>query len=288
MDNDNENIIYEYPMPDRLVIIGDIHGDIKRFKNILLDAKIINNNIEWIAEPQNTIVIQMGDQIDSLNRVENNDWEVIEDLEMIKFTDLLDKIANAKGGKVISIIGNHEFMNILGNYTYVSAKSIANNVKRRIELFKPGGQLSKILSDRPIIIKIGSLLFCHAGLTVSHLFVLQKYNKDIFYLNKLWKLFVNTNNINNSEDSEIFSKIILDDDGILWTRNLTIGEELNIVLKSINCNHMFVGHTVVDNIKLINNNLWYTDTGISRAFGNKSYQYIDIVDNNVNIKTLNN
>jgi hypothetical protein len=288
MDNDNENIIYEYPMPDRLVIIGDIHGDIKRFKNILLDAKIINNNIEWIAEPQNTIVIQMGDQIDSLNRVENNDWEVIEDLEMIKFTDLLDKIANAKGGKVISIIGNHEFMNILGNYTYVSAKSIANNVKRRIELFKPGGQLSKILSDRPIIIKIGSLLFCHAGLTVSHLFVLQKYNKDIFYLNKLWKLFVNTNNINNSEDSEIFSKIILDDDGILWTRNLTIGEELNIVLKSINCNHMFIGHTVVDNIKLINNNLWYTDTGISRAFGNKSYQYIDIVDNNVNIKTLNN
>ena len=288
MDNDNENIIYEYPMPDRLVIIGDIHGDIKRFKNILLDAKIINNNIEWIAEPQNTIVIQMGDQIDSLNRIENNDWEVIEDLEMIKFTDLLDKIANAKGGKVISIIGNHEFMNILGNYTYVSAKSIANNVKRRIELFKSGGQLSKILSDRPIIIKIGSLLFCHAGLTVSHLFVLQKYNKDIFYLNKLWKLFVNTNNINNSEDSEIFSKIILDDDGILWTRNLTIGEELNIVLKSINCNHMFVGHTVVDNIKLINNNLWYTDTGISRAFGNKSYQYIDIVDNNVNIKTLNN
>jgi hypothetical protein len=288
MDNDNENIIYEYPMPDRLIIIGDIHGDIKRFKNILLDAKIINNNIEWIAEPQNTIVIQMGDQIDSLNRVENNDWEVIEDLEMIKFTDLLDKIANAKGGRVISIIGNHEFMNILGNYTYVSAKSIANNVKRRIELFKPGGQLSKILSDRPIIIKIGSLLFCHAGLTVSHLFMLQKYNKDIFYLNKLWKLFVNTNNINNSEDNEIFSKIILDDDGILWTRNLTIGEELNIVLKSVNCNHMFVGHTVVDNIKLINNNLWYTDTGISRAFGNKSYQYIDIVDNNVNIKTLNN
>ena len=275
-------------MPDRLVIIGDIHGDIKRFKNILLDAKIINNNIEWIAEPQNTIVIQMGDQIDSLNRIEDNDWEVLEDIEMLKFTYLLDKIASTKGGKVISIIGNHEFMNILGNYTYVSAKSIANNEKRRNELFKPGGQLSKILSNRPIIIKIGSLLFCHAGLKESHLFVLQKYNKEIFYLNKLWKTFALTNNINNQEDSEIFSKIILDDDGILWTRSLTSGEELNIVLKNINCNHMFVGHTVVDSIKLINNNLWYTDTGISRAFGNKSYQYIDIVNNDVSIKTLNN
>jgi len=284
----NNIIISEYLIPQRLVIIGDIHGDIKRLKTILIDAKIINNNIEWIAQPQNTIVIQMGDQIDSLNRVEENDWEIIEDIEVLKFTDLLDKIAKLKGGKVISIIGNHECMNILGNYTYVSAKSIANNEKRRNELFKPGGQLSKILSNRPIIIKIGSLLFCHAGLKVSHLFVLQKYNKEIFYLNKLWKTFALTNNINNPEDSEIFSKIILDDDGILWTRSLTTGEELNIVLKNINCNHMFVGHTVVDSIKLINNNLWYTDTGISRAFGNKSYQYIDIVNNDVSIKTLNN
>jgi len=51
------DIIYEYPLPEKLIIIGDIHGDIKRFKGILLDANIINNNIEWIANPLNTIVI---------------------------------------------------------------------------------------------------------------------------------------------------------------------------------------------------------------------------------------
>jgi hypothetical protein len=284
----NDNIISEYPIPDRLVIIGDIHGDIKRLKNILIDAKIINNNIEWIAEPQNTIVIQMGDQIDSLNRVDDNDWEIIEDIEVLKFTDLLDKIAKVKGGKVISIIGNHEFMNILGNYTYVSKKSIENNEKRRNELFKPGGKLSIMLSNRPIIVKIGSFLFCHAGLKLSHMFILQKYDKDIFYLNKLWKIFALTNNIDNKEDNEIFSKIILDDDGILWTRNLNMGEDLNILLNSLKCNYMFIGHNVVDTVKFINNNLWLTDTGISRSFGNKSYQYLDISNNIVNIKTLNN
>jgi hypothetical protein len=284
----NDNIISEYPIPDRLVIIGDIHGDIKRLKNILIDAKIINNNIEWIAQPQNTIVIQMGDQIDSLNRVEDNDWEIIEDIEVLKFTDLLDKIAMSKGGKVISIIGNHEFMNILGNYTYVSKKSIENNEKRRRALFKPGGTLSTLLSNRPIIVKIGSFLFCHAGLKVSHLFILQKYNKDIFYLNSLWKKFALTTNIDNKEDSEMFSKIILDDDGILWTRNLDTRDELNILLNSLNCNYMFIGHNVVDNVKFVNNNLWLTDTGISRAFGNKPYQYLDISNNIVSIKTLNN
>ena len=40
---DNDNIIYEYPMPDRLVIIGDIHGDIKRFKNIFRDQMNIES-----------------------------------------------------------------------------------------------------------------------------------------------------------------------------------------------------------------------------------------------------
>jgi len=285
---DNTNIIYEYPNPDRLVIIGDIHGDIKRFKNILIDANIINNNIEWIAEPPNTIVIQMGDQIDSLNRTEDNDWEVIEDIEMLKFTDLLDKIAKIKGGTVISLIGNHEFMNILGNYSYVSDKSIANNEKRRRELFKPNGQLSIILSKRPIIVKIGGLLFCHAGLKISHLFLLNKYKKKVSYLNELWSSYTLTNKLGNPEDAEIFGKIILEDDGILWTRNLDTGDELNIMLNSLSCSYMFVGHNVVDGIKFINNNLWYTDTGISRAFGNKCYQYIDIINNNVNIKTLTN
>jgi len=285
---DNTNIIYEYPNPDRLVIIGDIHGDIKRFKNILIDADIINNNIEWIAEPPNTIVIQMGDQIDSLNRTEDNDWEVIEDIEMLKFTDLLDKIAKIKGGTVISLIGNHEFMNILGNYSYVSDKSIANNEKRRRELFKPNGQLSIILSKRPIIVKIGGLLFCHAGLKISHLFLLNKYKKKVSYLNELWSSYALTNKLSNSEDAEIFGKIILEDDGILWTRNLDTVDELNIMLNSLSCSYMFVGHNVVDGIKFINNNLWYTDTGISRAFGNKSYEYIDIINNNVNIKTLTN
>ena len=253
----------------------------------MIDANIINDNIEWIAEPKNTIVIQMGDQIDSLNRTTDNDWEVIEDIEMINFTNILDKLAIAKGGRLISLIGNHEFMNILGNYTYVSSKSIANNEKRRRELFKPGGQISLILSNRPVIVKIGGLLFCHAGLKISHLMILYNYNKDIRYINTIWKIFTTSNNINGLEDSDIFSKIILSDDGILWTRELDNPEEMEIMLKKLNCSYMFVGHNVVDGIKFINNMLWYTDTGISRAFGTSTYQYIDIVDMTVNIRTVN-
>jgi sodium/bile acid cotransporter 7 len=49
---------------------------------------------------------------------------------------------------------------------------------------------------------------------------------------------------------------------------------------------LFVGHTVVDCIKIINERIWYTDTGISRAFGNTSFHYIDIFQNQVSIREV--
>ena len=281
----SEDNIFEYEHSNRIVIIGDIHGDIRRFKDILIDAKIINKNIEWIAEPKNTIVVQMGDQVDSINRDPSlDDWEVLPDVEMVYFTNLLNKIALSKGGRVISLIGNHELMNIIGNFSYVSPKSLNDNYKRQ-ELFKPGGTLSAILSQRPLVVKIGKLLFCHAGLTLEHLSILSKYNKDISYLNTIWKNFLKNNAV-LIEDKEIFYKIILDMDGMLWTRDLNNGDDLMKLKEQLGCIYMFVGHTVVERIKLINDFIWYTDTGISRSFGNTSYQYIDIFNNNLNIKEV--
>lgn len=281
----NDDIIYEYEHNNRIVIIGDIHGDIRRFKDILIDAKIINKNIEWTAEPKNTIVVQMGDQVDSINRDRTlEEWEVLPDIEMIYFTNLLNKIALSKGGRVISLIGNHELMNTIGNYSYVSDKSLKDNYKRQ-ELFKPGGTLSAILSQRPLVVKIGQLLFCHAGLTLEHLNILSKYNKDVSYINTIWKNFIKNNAI-LIEDKEIFENIILDGDGILWTRDLDGKGDLIKMLETLGCVYMFVGHSVVEQVKLINDHVWYTDTGISRAFGNTSYQYIDIVNNQINIKNV--
>jgi hypothetical protein len=285
----NDDIIYEYECcheKNRIVIIGDIHGDIRRFKDILIDAKVINKNIEWIAEPKNTIVVQMGDQVDSINRDPSlEEWEVLPDVEMIYFTNLLHKIALSKGGRVISLIGNHELMNSIGNYSYVSSKSLNEDVRKRHDLFKPSGGLSAILSQRPIVAKIGKLLFCHAGLTMEHLSLLTKHGKDISYINSIWKNFIKNGAV-LLEDKEIFDTIILGNDGILWTRDLNNTGDVAKMLDSIGCHYMFVGHTVVDRVKILNERIWYTDTGISRAFGNTSFQYIDIFENQVSIRDV--
>lgn len=263
-----------------IIIIGDIHGDFKRLKNILLNENVITNNLEWIKE--DTIVIQLGDQIDSANRNQMiSEWEMIKDVEVLNFTDLLSKLAKTKNSHFISIIGNHELMNFLGDFSYVSQNS---SYSERQKHFEKKGIYNNILANRPIVVKINDLIFCHAGITKKHLDICNKNNKDLFYINKIWYNLLT--NKTNKEDVEIINKIILDNDGILWTRELQSKEDLNYILSSLNCNYMFVGHNTVDKITL-NNNVWYVDNGISRAYGKHNYQYIVIDSNqNINIKTL--
>tara|TARA_Y100000389_G_C17438010_1_gene506739 strand:- start:951 stop:1787 length:837 start_codon:yes stop_codon:yes gene_type:complete len=266
---------------DKTIIIGDIHGDIKRLKNILINDNIINNNLEWIS--YNTIIIQLGDQIDSLNRANNIDeWENLNDLEVLNFTNLLNKLAVEKNSMFISLNGNHELMNILGNFSYVSKKSFNQN---RINNFKIKGNYRNILGNRPIIVKINDLIFCHAGLKKKHLDILNKYNKDIFYLNIVWSNFVLLNKIENIYDHEILNEIILNDDGILWTRNLDNIDDIDYVLNNIECQYMFIGHNTVNNIQLVNK-IWFTDSGLSRAYGRNNFEYIQIINKNIKIIKL--
>lgn len=281
------NYLNEINNADRIVIIGDVHGDIRRFKSVLIDSKIINDNFEWIADPPNTIIVQLGDQIDSLNRNTNENWEVLNDYEMIYFTEHLNNIARVKGGFCISLIGNHELMNVIGDFSYVSPSSMNNNNKEieRRDLFKPKGSIGLILGRRPLIIKIKDLLFCHAKLELEHLEILKKYNKDIFYINSIWSNYLENNKI-NIEDKEILDKIIIGSNGILWNRNENKRNETEQLFKELDVSYMFLGHTALDRISLADNQIWYCDTGLSRAFGTTKYQYIDINKNNINVKTI--
>jgi len=62
--------------------------------------------------------------------------------------------------------------------------------------------------------------------------------------------------------------------------------ETSELFKELNVSYMFLGHTALDRISLADNQIWYCDTGLSRAFGTTKYQYIDINKNNINVKTI--
>lgn len=313
-----------YPKVEKLIAIGDIHGDLTVAIKALKLAKVIDENISnntkdinkinWIGGK--TVVVQLGDQIDRVrpNELVNdlcpeNDTELNQDegsdLKIICLFEKLHGQAIKQGGALFSILGNHELMNVEGDFRYVSPKefkefgkffkekkNINSNLPygydSRKKVFQPGGLLAKKLSNtRYSILQIGSWIFVHGSLgpKISNDYTIDEINVYI----KNWL----SNDINQDSIKHI-NKIYNNDDesySPFWSRTFsdldTWNEDLNTklfksTLDILNKKNkrtprtlikgMIVGHSPQFMFnKGINsscdNCIWRVDIGASRAFG---------------------
>lgn len=124
----------------RTIAIGDIHGDLQLAIDFLIVANCIElfdmnkhgvkqtvtiNNKKYVWIGNDTQVVQVGDQVDrcrsdncALPDTTINDEA--SDIKILKFYSEVDKLAILECGRVISLLGNHELMNVMGNLSYVS------------------------------------------------------------------------------------------------------------------------------------------------------------------------
>ena len=170
---DKYNTIPEIIEPvKRIVAIGDVHGDFDYLIHLLKIALVIDNEYHWIGG--STHVVQLGDQIDSCRPYYNNcqdesatQNDKAEDIKIINFLGELHNDAVKKNGAVISLLGNHEIMNIAGDMNYVSKKNLddVGGIEKRRKLFAKDGEIGKkLICTHPSVIIIGSNLFVHAGI----------------------------------------------------------------------------------------------------------------------------
>ena len=104
-----------YKTNNKIVVIGDIHGDLDAYLSCLRKAKLINGSMEWIGGKTN--VVQMGDILD---RKERLPFGMDEDSEFV-ILNIIKKLqiqAFINGGAYHCLIGNHELMNIMGIFDY--------------------------------------------------------------------------------------------------------------------------------------------------------------------------
>jgi len=234
--------------------------------------RIINNNWEWTAEPKETVVVQMGDQVDSAARVpdlEASSWEQVTDLDVIIFMDRLDTVARCHGGRAISLVGNHELMNVMGDYGYVSEHSMkrtGGEDARRLA-FRPTGIIGQILAKRNLVLRVGPLLFVHGGILPIHLDVVQD---NLHKMNEAYRRFIREESL-SPEDQWILAGVLLDSDGVVWTREYMTQEgvaKVPEVLQRTGCIAVFTGHNTVNNITSeLEGRIWFTDAMLSRAYG---------------------
>lgn len=82
--------------PNRVVAVGDVHGDADSFIRILRRVGLIDNQDRWIGG--RATLVQTGDVMDRGAKVRD-----VMDLLMA-----LEEQAQGVGGRVVSLLGNHD------------------------------------------------------------------------------------------------------------------------------------------------------------------------------------
>lgn len=297
-------------VPKRIIVIGDLHGDYQKTIETLRISKLIDKKNNWIGG--DTVVVQLGDQIDRcrLDRgVCTNEGATLNDeasdMKILYLMTELHNQAEKLGGAVYSIMGNHELMNVQGDFRYVSREnilefskdgSINSGMKEREKQFRPGNKIANFLAcTRLLSLVIGPYLFVHAGIVPE---IAKKYNvSDMNHILALY-LFDNL-------DATEFKDLLISDKSPMWNRiigslnvqskmenvsaycDLLFDDEIqsNLFGSGYKIKRVFVGHTpqIYKGINSIcNNRVWYVDVGVSKAFDgfDNDLQYKGIVSEN--------
>ena len=97
---------------ERIIAVGDVHGAHDQFVGILKAAGLLDNRSRWIGG--RAILVQTGDILDR-------------GPDSRKALDLLRRLereARRAGGRVYSLVGNHEVMRMVSDWRYVSAQEL--------------------------------------------------------------------------------------------------------------------------------------------------------------------
>ncbi len=145
---------HEWDGVERVVAIGDIHGAHEAVTGILQAAGLVDEALRWSGGT--THLVSVGDLID---RGEGS--RAVLDLFM-----RLQGEAQAAGGRVHVLLGNHEVMNLTRDLRDVSPAEMASygGLEGHAELFAQDGLYGEWLLGLPVMIRIDDTVFVHAGL----------------------------------------------------------------------------------------------------------------------------
>lgn len=265
----------------RLVAIGDLHGDLSATKQALELGGAIDSSGSWVGGE--LTVVQTGDQFDRGD----------DEQEILELFERVGAQAKAAGGRVVLLNGNHETMNGLGDYRYVTrgalsdfhglspispfAGSVAEPYRARAEALLPGGAIARQFAQRPVIVQVGDTVFAHGGVTPPHV----RYGVDRL----------------NREVSEFFlgqrkrpPAPMVSPDGPLWTRiygSPDVRPEdcatLQETLRMLSAERLVIGHTVQEDgiSHACREQVYRIDVGLSHYYGGSRIEVLELTNEGV-------
>jgi hypothetical protein len=267
---------FRHGVPGRLIAIGDLHGDIAATRAALRLGGAIDASDRWIGDT--LTVVQTGDQLDRGD----------DEREILDLFQQLQVSAAAEGGQVVALNGNHEVMNVQGDFRYVTpgavgaftgvmpqsplARSAPPAFQERAAAFLPGGAYALELAERDVVAVVGDSVFVHGGVLPDHVrYGIDRINRET----RSW--------MRGSERQAPAS--IAAESAPIWVRDYSLDpvtpracEMLGEVLDALKVSRMVVGHTVQSQgiSSACDERVYRIDVGLSRYYGQNPIQVLEI------------
>eukprot|EP00249_Psilotum_nudum_P009563 c22014_g1_i1 orf=758-1981(-) len=286
---------------DRLLAIGDIHGDLGKAREALKIAGVIDDLDRWVGG--STVVVQVGDLLDR--------WG--QEMKVIYLFEKLRREARRAGGDVFVMNGNHEIMNVEGDFRYATAEAlqefqnwgrwfalgirmknkceglemqqdafqnipdaIPESQRARFAALRPGGPISsRFLASHPSVLMVGSTIFVHGGLLPNHAkYGLERINEEV----SQWIL---------GNSGFLGPSYVRGRNAMVWLRRYSELSEskcdcdlLNNALEAIpGAKRMVVGHTIQQPLGIngaCSNRVIRVDVGMSQGCGDAAPEVLEI------------
>lgn len=277
---------YRFPAPPRLVAIGDLHGDLQATRRALKLAGAVDAEGRWVGGE--LVLVQTGDQLD------RGDGE----RAIIDWLDRLAVDAKNAGGAVHILNGNHETMNVAGDFRYVTeggfkdfagagstpppkaVSRLPEAARGRGSAFMPGGTYAKKFADRLTIVIVGDSVFVHGGVLPEHVATgIGTINREI----SDWMAGTGPR-----------PKTLSSERSPVWSRDYSSGKlspatckMLAGVLKALNAKRLVVGHTPQKQgiTSDCDGQVWRIDVGLAEHYGGdrRPTQVLEIAGDQVQI-----
>jgi len=287
---------YHWEGVERIIAIGDLHGDFDNYLATLQAAGLVDRKGKWTGGSAH--LVQTGDIPDR----GPGTGRIIEHIQK------LGKQAQRKGGRVHNLIGNHEAMNVYGDLRYVHEGEYEAFVTRKSESLRdrwfdiylqrleqndperfaalpidfreqwnmeyplgwvehrqawhPDGEYGQWVLQNKVAVRINNMLFLHGGIS------------GFYCQNSLeWLTEKVRENLQNFVPGS--AGILEDDFGPLWYRGLSgvepiaVPETVDAILERHGVSHIAVGHTPTSGViwPQYDGKVVMIDTGIASAYG---------------------
>ena len=245
----------KYKKVAKIAALSDIHGQHELAVEILTNHHIIDSLQNWTYGAGHLVIV--GDIFDRGPLVNETLWLLYK----------LEQQAEAAGGKVHVLLGNHEYLVFQNDLRYIHKKyRIVSALFKTsyTDLYGPNTVMGRWLRSKNTLIKINNNTFVHGGISKEFLGVTYNINE----INRIMGESIDV--AETILDSTGISHHYFGEKGPVWYRgyfrdNLP-DEEISDILSDIYSKHIVVGHCSNETVvELYDGKVYGVDSSIKKG-----------------------